>query len=271
MRIIACLVLSFIFSINSSYANRYLDEGKVLYETPEESDVMKIHTALGFSTVLEFPQKPTLVTAGDTSLLQIEVPKNSKNVIIKPLNDKGETNLFVFTPDQRFNYKVVIDDETRADYVIDVKEVQRQIERKKNPKQITIADLIKMAKGYPALQQFGSIDEKNFVQKKFYDTCEHPRVYVTLIDAFTYANPHYLIFHITIKNRYYKPIQIKEKNIAVLANDKTFTPDYVLLDKSELGVAEKTDGWLILKDSFISMDNEFRFGIGVNDETYICR
>ena len=40
--------------------NRYLHSGKVLYETPLEEDVLRVNLALGYCTVLEFPEKPML-------------------------------------------------------------------------------------------------------------------------------------------------------------------------------------------------------------------
>ena len=101
--------------------NRYLDTDKVFYEKPIEADVLKVNTSLGYCTVLEFPDKPILVTVGDNSLIQVEIPQNSKSVVIKPLQATGETNLFVFTPNQRFNYKVLIGDAQHVDYVLDSK------------------------------------------------------------------------------------------------------------------------------------------------------
>src|SRR5271167_4186684 len=81
--------------------DRYLPANKVFYETPLEEDVLMVHLALGYCTVLQFPEKPILVTAGDNSLVQVEIPQNSKSVVIKPLQDTGETNIFIFTPNHR--------------------------------------------------------------------------------------------------------------------------------------------------------------------------
>ncbi len=70
MRIAWLIVFTFLStSIWAMPDNRYLQPGKVFFERPLEEDVMKVNTALGYCTVLEFPEKPMLVTAGGTSLL----------------------------------------------------------------------------------------------------------------------------------------------------------------------------------------------------------
>ena len=87
--------------------------------------MLRVNLALGYCTVLEFPEKPLLVTVGDNSLIQVEIPQNSKSVVIKPLQDAGETNIFIFTPNQRFNYNVIIGDPKHVDYVVDSQAVKQ--------------------------------------------------------------------------------------------------------------------------------------------------
>src|SRR5579863_10420604 len=122
MRILLALMVLFLNPMAWAQSDdRYLDS-KVLYEDPQESDVLKINTSLGYCTVLQFNERPMLVTVGDNSLIQVEIPQNSKSLFIKPLQQSGETNLFVFTVSQRFNYKVAIKNQANVDYVVDTKE-----------------------------------------------------------------------------------------------------------------------------------------------------
>jgi hypothetical protein len=223
---------------------------------------------MGFCTVLEFPEKPIMVTVGDNSLLQVEVPKNSKNVVIKPLEDSGTTNLFVFTQNKRFNYEVVISNEESADYVVDTKGAIQ--EARKSKKDIPLADLIKMARGYAVLSELGDIDKRNFIQKDLFYPCVHDKLEVNVIEAFTYRDPNYLILHIVVRNAGDFPVGLNEQNTKVYVRERRFTPRYVLFDSSRLKVNEKTDGWLILENTFVAMDNRFTFGIGIGEQEYVC-
>ena len=248
--------------------DRYVQDGKVVYSNPQEHDVLRVKASFGFCTVLEFPEKPILVTVGDNSLLQVEVPKNSKNVVIKPLENRGTTNLFVFTQNKRFNYEVVISDEKQVDYVVDTKESVK--DSAKSKKSISVSGLIKMAQNYPALKELGVIDQRNFLQKDLFYLCNHELLTVNVIETFTYKNPHYLLLHIVVRNIGDRPIELNEKNTNVYIHDQKFIPRYVLFDTHKLKIMEKTDGWLILEDTFISTDNHFTFGIGIEDKEYVC-
>ena len=267
MRILIFIILLSLVWPAWAEQNRYLSDDKIIYENPQESDVLRINASFGFCTVLEFSEKPIMVTVGDNSLLQIEVPKNSKNVVVKPLETRGTTNLFVFTKDRRFNYQVVITDDN-MDYVIDTKESEQRSQG--TLANVSVDRLIKMARGYPALKEFGDINKRNFLHKDLFYSCKVSGLTVNVIEAFTYTNPHYLILHVVISNVSSNRIELSEKNTAVYIKDHKFTPQYVLFDSQKLDPLAKTDGWLILKDTFISMDNRFTFGIGVNNEEQTC-
>ncbi|MCA9407207.1 MAG: hypothetical protein KC733_00825, partial [Candidatus Omnitrophica bacterium] len=49
----------------ASDQDRYLKPNKVIYEDPQEEDVLMINSSIGYTTVLEFAQKPSMVTTGD--------------------------------------------------------------------------------------------------------------------------------------------------------------------------------------------------------------
>ncbi len=251
----------------ASEANRFLNPGKVLYEEPQEDDILKVQTAIGYTTVLEFSEKPTMVTTGDSELLQIEVPKNSRNVLIKPLFEIGETNLFVFTPNQRFNYKVIIGDEQDVDYVIDVKEAFKKI--KQAPKNLPLREILKKTQNYTILKESGQLDRRNFIQKDIFAQYDNANVRVDIIEAFANKNPHYLIVHIVVHNKQYTSIKLVEKNTNVYVNGEKFVPAYVVFDAQKLNARQKTDGWLILEDTYVSLDNEFKVGVGIHDKEYI--
>jgi hypothetical protein len=249
---------------------RYLQTNKVFYETPLEQDVLRVHLALGYCTVLQFPEKPILVTVGDNSLVQVEIPKNSKSVVIKPLQGAGETNIFIFTPNYRFNYDALIGDPEKVDYVVDSK-VFGQIDSK-SKHHLTVDGLIRMARGYDFFQRHNAINTQEFIQKKLSGQCAFENFNVSLIEAFANKDPNYLVLHILVNNSNSDQIlNLEEQNSNILVNGRKFIPQYVLFDRDELYPDKNTDGWLVLENSFISLDNKFSLSFGVGDDTYVCK
>ena len=266
------LLIIFMFLSGPLWAeqDRYLPANKVFYETPLEEDVLKVHLALGYCTVLQFPEKPILVTAGDNSLIQVEIPKNSKSVVIKPLQDTGETNIFIFTPNHRFNYNAVIGDAKKVDYVVDSK-VFNHIDHKTKG-HLTIEKLIKMAREYGYLKHHNAINDSEFTQKKISSQCSYPNFNVNLVEAFSNKDPNYLILHILVSNLTNEEIlNLTEQNTNILINGRKFTPQYILFDTDELFPNNNTDGWLVLENSFVSIDNKFSLSLGVGDKEYVCK
>ena len=249
--------------------SRYLQTGKVQYETPLEEDVLRINTAIGYCTVLEFAEKPMLVTVGDNSLIQVEIPQNSKSVVIKPMQESGETNLFVFTPSQRFNYKVTIGDPGQVDYVLDSKQAFK--DKGKSPNRLSLGTVLKMARSYTALKGMGVINGREFIQKDIFNQCSYPNVSIDVIEAFANKDPHYLLFHIVVHNLTGETVSLREENASIFANDQKFIPQYVLFDNDRMTPMSKTDGWLVLENSFVSIDNKFSLSVGVDDEEYLCK
>lgn len=258
------LILLSLLSISvpawASLDSRYLPSDKVIYETPLEQDVLRVNTSLGFCTVLEFPDKPTMVSVGDNSLVQVEVPQNSKNVVIKPVEETGETNIFVFTANQRFNYKVVIGDEKDADYVINAQKSASS--KNKDQKPIDISQLLRMAKNYQALKELGNINQREFVQKDLLYECHNPRFDVKVLEAFSYKSPNYLILHLKIRNAGSQTYVLNEKNTNVYIQGQQFKPQYVVFDNATLKAGFPTEAWVVLAGTYVSLDNKFTFGIG---------
>lgn len=265
------ILLIFFAMVAPSWAqvdSRYLASDKVVYETPQEQDVLKVNTSLGFCTVLEFPDKPTMVSVGDNALVQIEVPQNSKNVVIKPIEDSGETNLFVFTAYQRFNYKITIGNEQNVDYVINAQKSASIKTKEQRP--VSIGELLKMVKNYPALKELGNINDRQLVHKDLLYECHNPRLDVRVLEAFSYKSPHYLILHLKIRNASSETRELSEKNTNVYIQGQQFQPQYVIFENRILKAGFTSEAWLVLAGTFISLDNKFTFGIGAANEEAIC-
>ncbi|MEQ1875506.1 MAG: TrbG/VirB9 family P-type conjugative transfer protein [Bdellovibrionia bacterium] len=82
-------------------------------------DVGTIRTSVGYSTVLQFNERPINVVIGNQSAFRVEFIKN--NVTIKPISSGVKTNLFIFTENDRFNLTVVSGSSQGVDYVVRVK------------------------------------------------------------------------------------------------------------------------------------------------------
>ena len=273
MKTMICVISILLFFVpltSMAEEERYLTNKKVYHETPDGDDVMIIHTSLGYSTDLAFPDRPTMVSTGDSSLLQVEIPKNSKNVLIKPLYEKGETNLFVFTPTQRFNYHIVIDPPGKADYVVDVGEDFRQLKSDSETSDgVKVERLLKMVRNYNALKTMGVINTHHLFQKDIFTSFEKDGIKVEIIEAFTYQKPHYLILHVIIQNLRESSITLSERKTGVYIKDFRIRPDYVFFDGTTVHPQRQIHGWLVLRNTYISGDNPFTIGLGIGENEYV--
>ena len=235
---------------------------KVIYKDPEEDEIIQVHIGIGYATVLEFPEKIISAYLGNPEIANVEVPKNEKNVVMTTNSEKGITNLFVFTSSRRFNYKIIIGKQKDIDYIIDVRETYRQ--HNALPKRIPIPKLLEMAKNYNILKIRGSLKDKVFLRKEVYTEYEEKLVNIKLIEAFVNKQPHYLILHFIVQNKQTRPIKLHERDICLFINKNEIVPDYVMFDSRLLGAMEETEGWIVLKNRYISFQNEFYITLGKN-------
>lgn len=70
-----------------------------------ESELAQIAVEVGFSTLLKFDSHPEPGLIGDQDGFKVEYLKNI--VAIKPLISRGQTNLFVFTKDGQFGFRLM--------------------------------------------------------------------------------------------------------------------------------------------------------------------
>jgi hypothetical protein len=83
------------------------------------SDVGIIHTARGYSTVIQLQSKPLNVVLGDQSAFRIEYINDS--ITVKPLRSNSKSNLFIYTDKERYNLTVVSGSQAVVDYVVKLK------------------------------------------------------------------------------------------------------------------------------------------------------
>lgn len=88
-----------------------------------DSDLANIAVEVGFSTLLKFDSHPEPGLIGDQDGFKVEYLKNI--VAIKPLVTRGQTNLFVFTKDGQFGFRLVAS-RGRHDNVVFVKSIKNR-------------------------------------------------------------------------------------------------------------------------------------------------
>jgi len=80
--------------------------------------VASIQTALGYSTIIEFPYKPTSAVLGDQDAFKLEYV--GKSITVKPLIPGAKSNLFVYTEHGRFNCTLRTVSASEVDYLVKV-------------------------------------------------------------------------------------------------------------------------------------------------------
>src|SRR5579864_5144877 len=70
---------------------------------PPETEVVRVRTALGHLTVLEFGEPVALVAVGGSSF---QIERHEDKVFIKPLESGTATDLIVWTRSRRFIYEL---------------------------------------------------------------------------------------------------------------------------------------------------------------------
>jgi type IV secretory pathway VirB9-like protein len=79
-----------------------------------EDTIIQVRTAIGYSTILTFNSKPTSAVLGDQDAFKLEYVGNS--ITVKPLISQATSNLFIFTPYERFNITLKTVTSTDVDY-----------------------------------------------------------------------------------------------------------------------------------------------------------
>lgn len=100
-------------------ANAY---GHVRSVSPKQDQIVEVRTALGIATMIQTQSAPSPAISGDLSGFRIEYLDRS--TIVKPLRPGARTNLFLMTPEGRYNLRLLTGPESSADYVLYVNPAQ---------------------------------------------------------------------------------------------------------------------------------------------------
>ena len=113
----AKLALLFLFFGMALFFISFTSYSSTIREVVTDSEkLIPIHTSLGFSTILEFQEKPISAILGDQDAFKLEYVGNS--ITLKPLVQGARTNLFVYTSFERFNFSIATSPPPNTDYVV---------------------------------------------------------------------------------------------------------------------------------------------------------
>ncbi|HLB59835.1 MAG TPA: TrbG/VirB9 family P-type conjugative transfer protein [Bdellovibrionota bacterium] len=104
-----CVVLTLIHA-HHSYADK-INEGVV-----SPKSISTIHTSVGYTSLIELPDRPRNVVIGDQDAFKVEFLGNT--LAVKPLMSGVRTNLFIFTESDRFNCTLVSGSTSQVDYIV---------------------------------------------------------------------------------------------------------------------------------------------------------
>ena len=266
-KLIMFLVITavFLYPTSAKAVDRYDTQGQVIFENyPEKANVMQVYLRSGFATKLEFEESVDLTVNGNNRMLSLIESKDRKSLILYPKQISGVTNLLVDTKKRKMNYEVVIGNEEVLDYRISGNESTRKdILSQEN---IPLGHLVRLANNYKTIKELGILTDEEFMHKSFNTTYNNKAVVIYLRRVLSYRSPHYLFFDIEIINGSGEMIEIDKKNTIVLVNGKEFKPEFTALYDSTLLSNERTNGWIVLEHTQLSMENNFKFSMEINNE-----
>lgn len=110
-------LLGFLFVLFLFYADSATARSvRVVNSKPDQ--VIDVKTALGYSTIIEFPSKPISAVLGDQDAFKLEFVQNA--ITLKPLISRAKSNLFVFTEYERFNCTIMTSSPSDVDYIVKI-------------------------------------------------------------------------------------------------------------------------------------------------------
>lgn len=104
-----CITLTLIHAQHSHAA-------KINKHILSPNSISTIHTAVGYTSLIELSERPKHVVLGDQSAFKVEFLGN--NLAIKPLISNVKSNLFIFTETDRYNCTLISGPKSKVDYVV---------------------------------------------------------------------------------------------------------------------------------------------------------
>lgn len=112
----------FLFFLTSFHANA----NRVRSVEVQNDQIVMVRTAIGVATIIQVPDRPSSLVAGDSEAFKIEYLDQA--ITVKPLRSNAKSNLYIYTDWKRFNVQLSTGDEAAADYIVYLK-----VKREKSP------------------------------------------------------------------------------------------------------------------------------------------
>ncbi len=119
--------MKLIFSLLAFCLDSHAASVKTVRLQPRQ--IYSVSTAIGHSTLLNFESAPTSVALGDQDAFKVEYI--GKSVLIKPLIQAAQTNLFVFVGETKFGFRLLTVEKEAADFSINILPQKQHIHQSK--------------------------------------------------------------------------------------------------------------------------------------------
>jgi hypothetical protein len=101
------------------------DASRVRTVEVDADQIVTIKTAIGVATIIQVPDRPTSLVAGDSEAFKIEYLDQA--ITVKPLRSNAKSNLYIYTDWKRFNVQLVTSQESAADYIVYLKSRSKKV------------------------------------------------------------------------------------------------------------------------------------------------
>ncbi len=97
----------------------HADASRVRTVEVEADQIVTVKTAIGVATIIQVPDRPTSLVAGDSEAFKIEYLDQA--ITVKPLRSNAKSNLYIYTDWKRFSVQLITSQESAADYIVYLK------------------------------------------------------------------------------------------------------------------------------------------------------
>jgi hypothetical protein len=258
--------------INGKPADQMTDDEKLefLQEkvktiSQEDGQVELLRVAPGYPLTLSFEEPIMSVIVGDTAMVKTE-NLNPKTLVISPTSREGDTSMQVFFSGnlERIYHIFIADSFVNGETAIKIRAFgsgesspESSIAKSvayKGSDELDIRMIAQVIRNYDALVMEKAIDSRSI--RRFSIFRKSPITSFTTYYIYRFSNgPAAITF--SYKNPYPYPIRYDESRLRLAIGNVTYVPDYVSLQKTNLGPGDATSGFAVISKPVFSFDQPF--------------
>lgn len=248
----------------------YNNEYSIKYESPGIDEITTIYICPGYLTEIEFPEAVDVQALGDPKMFMVDHEANTRYLTLS-VNESftGETDFKVRTKDRLYLFilKIAVDKEKHMHKVVIDQLLKTGNFNYLKGQELTVGQI------YRAVNFYEQKDARprNFTRKELDQEKVSGLFTAELKGVYTYREPHYLVLDVEFVNHSSQIIKLYPQYTYFLINGKKVMADIVQIGssiaKNEIVGRHGTKKMmLILKNSYISKDNDFGLILNINHQ-----